>query len=116
AGIVYGGKWDMTMFSWQDIPIPDYSNTFECNQIPPNGQDVTRYCNAEADKLMEQIKGTYDPAKQQALFDRVVRMILADVPTIVLDVYDVGFAHNKNLAGFDPGAFTPFDNLRNVDI
>ncbi|MBV9055597.1 MAG: peptide ABC transporter substrate-binding protein, partial [Candidatus Eremiobacteraeota bacterium] len=45
AGIVYGGKWDMTMFSWQDIPIPDYSNTFECNQIPPNGQNVTRWCN-----------------------------------------------------------------------
>ncbi|MBV9056614.1 MAG: peptide ABC transporter substrate-binding protein [Candidatus Eremiobacteraeota bacterium] len=116
AGIVYGGKWDMTMFSWQDIPIPDYSNTFECNQIPPNGQNVTRYCNAQADQLMEQIKGTYDPVKQQALFDRLVRMIVADVPTTVLDVYDVGFAHNKNLAGFDPGAFTPFDNLLNVDI
>ncbi len=48
GGIVYGGKWDMTMFSWQGLPVPDISNTMECNQIPPNGQNVARYCNAKA--------------------------------------------------------------------
>ncbi len=116
GGIVYGSKWDMTMFSWQDIPMPDYSNTFECNQIPPNGQNVTHYCNKEASKLMEQIKTTYDPKKQAELFAREVRMILADVPTIVLSVLNVGYAHSPNLTGYNPGAFTPFDNIGTVDI
>ncbi|HEV3090122.1 MAG TPA: peptide ABC transporter substrate-binding protein [Candidatus Cybelea sp.] len=116
GGIVYGSKWDMTMFAWQDIPIPDYSNTLECNQIPPNGQNVLHYCNARADALMEKIKTTYDPAEQAKLFDQEVRMVIADCPTIVLAILDTGFTYNPNLTGYNPGAFTPFDNMTNVDI
>lgn len=116
GGIVYNSKWDMTMFSWQDIPIPDYSNTLECNQIPPNGQNVLHYCNHKADALMEQIKGTYDPKKQAALFAEMMRMVLNDVPTIVLSVLDTGFAHSRSLTGYNPGAFTPFDQMDDVDI
>jgi peptide/nickel transport system substrate-binding protein len=116
GGIVYGGKWDMTMFSWQDLPIPDYSNLFESNQIPPNGQNVLHWQNKKADELMEKIKRTYDRNEQAALFGQLEQMILADVPTIVLSVLDAGYAHNKNLTGYDPGAFTPFDQMQNVDI
>jgi len=116
AGIVYGGKWDMTMFSWQDLPVPDFSNLFECNQIPPNGQNVVHYCNHQADELMEEIKQTYDPRKQQQLFARLVRLVLADTPTIVLSILETGYAYDPQLTGYDPGAFTPFDQMLNVDI
>ena len=51
-GIVYGGKWDMTMFAWQTDPIGEISNTLECNQIPPNGQNVTRFCNKQLDDAL----------------------------------------------------------------
>ena len=54
----------MTMFAWQDLPVPDISNTFECNQIPPNGQNVLHYCNAKLDAMLEQIKRTYDEREQ----------------------------------------------------
>ncbi|HZV76420.1 MAG TPA: peptide ABC transporter substrate-binding protein [Candidatus Babeliales bacterium] len=116
AGIVYGGKWDMTEFTWQDLPVPDFSNLFECNQIPPNGQNVLRYCNHQADALMEAIKRTYDPVKQEQLLAQMVRLIVADTPTIVLEILDTGYAHDPNLTGYDPGAFTPFDEMMNVDI
>jgi peptide/nickel transport system substrate-binding protein len=116
GGIVYGGKWDMTMFAWQNVPIPDISNTFECNQIPPNGQDVPHYCNKELDRLLDAVKETYDPAKQAALLAQEMRIIVRDAPTIVLYVLDAGYAHNPKLKGFHPGAFTPFDDMLNVDI
>jgi peptide/nickel transport system substrate-binding protein len=116
GGIVYGAKWDMTMFSWQGLPVADISNTMECNQIPPNGQNVLHYCNAKLDALMEQLKLTYDPKRQAELLAREIRMIVADVPTIVLDVQDVGYAHSPALTGYDPGAFTPFDQMKDVDI
>jgi len=116
GGIVYGGKWDMTMFAWQDPPIPDFSNFYECDQIPPNGQNDTRYCNKELDDLMEEIKATYDPAKQSALLAQEMQIISRDVPTIVLYVLDAGYTYNPKLTGFRPGAFTPFDDMRNVDI
>jgi peptide/nickel transport system substrate-binding protein len=116
GGIVYGSKWDMTMFSWQGLPIADVSNTMECSQIPPNGQNVLHYCNAKLDALLEEVKRTYDERKQAGLLAQEVRMIVADAPTIVLSVLDTGYAHSKNLTGFRPGAFTPFDQMDNVDI
>jgi peptide/nickel transport system substrate-binding protein len=116
GGIVYGSKWDMTMFSWQGLPIADVSNTMECSQIPPNGQNVLHYCNAKLDALLEEVKRTYDERKQAGLLAQEVRMIVADAPTIVLSVLDTGYARSKNLTGFRPGAFTPFDQMDNVDI
>lgn len=116
GGIVYGAKWDMTMFSWQGLPVPDISNTLECSQIPPNGQNVLHYCNAKLDALFEEIKRTYDERRQAVLLGQAVRIVVADVPTIVLSVLDVGYAHPRSLTGFDPGAFTPFDDMLNVDI
>jgi peptide/nickel transport system substrate-binding protein len=115
-GIVYGGKWDMTEFSWQALPVADISNNWECNQIPPNGQNVSHYCNKELDSLLEQVKGTYSLAKQRALLDRESRIIAADVPTIVIYVLQVGYTHSPNLTGFAPNAWTPFDNMLDVDI
>jgi peptide/nickel transport system substrate-binding protein len=116
GGIVYGSRWDMTMFTWQDLPNTDISNLFECNQIPPNGQNVLHYCNPKVDALLEEIKRTYDERRQAQLLDQEMRMIVADVPTIVLDIPDIGYTYNRNLTGFHPGAFTPFDDILNVDI
>jgi peptide/nickel transport system substrate-binding protein len=116
GGIVYGSKWDMTMFAWQDLPVPDISNLFECNQIPPNGQNVLHYCNPKLDAMLERIKRTYDEREQARLLDEEVRTIVNDAPTIVLAILDTGFTYNKNLTGYHPGAFTPFDQMLDVDI
>ncbi|HEY1977953.1 MAG TPA: peptide ABC transporter substrate-binding protein [Candidatus Baltobacteraceae bacterium] len=116
GGIVYGGKFDMTEFSWGALPNPDISNNFECNQIPPNGQNVSHYCNAELDRVLEQIKGTYDEKTQTELLGRAMVIIQRDAPTIVLWVLDQGYAHKPGLTGFNPGPETPFDNMMDVDI
>jgi len=116
GGIVYGAKWDMTMFSWQGLPVADVSNTMECGQIPPNGQNVSHLCDAKLDALLEQIKLTYDGQKQKALLGQAMHIIIDDVPTIVLYVLDSGYTHSRSLTGYDPGAFTPFDGMLNVDI
>jgi peptide/nickel transport system substrate-binding protein len=115
-GIVYGGKWDMTTFSWQATPVADISNNWECNQIPPNGQNVAHFCNKELDDTLEAIKRTYDENKQRVLLDKASRIIIANAPTIVTYVLQVGYTHSPNLSGFNPGAWTPFDNMLNVDI
>lgn len=115
-GIVYGGKWDMTYFSWQSLPVADISNNWECNQIPPNGQNVTHFCNKQLDRMLEEVKGTYDPARQRALLKSELQIIAANVPTIVLDVPQVGFTHSTNLTNFTPNAWTPFDNFMDTDI
>ncbi len=115
-GIVYGGKWDMTYFSWQALPVADISNNWECNQIPPNGQNVSHFCNKDLDAMLEAVKATYDPARQRALLKSELQLIAANVPTIVIDVPQVGFTHSPKLTNFTPNAWTPFDNFLNTDI
>jgi len=115
-GIVYGGKFDITMFSWQALPNADISNNWECNQIPPNGQNVTHYCNKELDAMLERVKNTYDPAVQQQLLAKECKIIADNVPTIVIYVLDQANSYNPNLTGFHPGTWTPFDEMLNVDI
>lgn len=115
-GIVYGGKWDMTTFAWQTDPVGEISNIWECNQIPPNGQNVTRYCNAELDQLLEEFKNTYDTETHRRLLDQEQRIIAANVPTIVLYVRKDANAYDKRLTGWNPGVWTPFDDMRSVDL
>jgi peptide/nickel transport system substrate-binding protein len=115
-GIVYGSKWDMTMFSWQADPVGEISNIWECNQIPPNGQNVSRFCNAQLDALLERFKNTYDVEQHRKILDQEVKLIDAYVPTIVLYVLKVGHAHSPSLTGYHPGAWTPFDQMLDVDI
>ncbi len=115
-GIVYSGKYDMTTYSWSADPNGDLSNIYECNQIPPNGQNAIRYCNPELDKLLEQYKRTYDFEQHKKILDREVKLILGDVPTIVTYIPQFGFSWDKHLTGYAPNSVTPFDDMMNADI
>jgi peptide/nickel transport system substrate-binding protein len=115
-GIVYGGKWDMTMFAWQTDPIGEISNIWECDQIPPNGQNVTRFCNKQLDTLLEQFKLTYNTEAHRKILEQEEKIIAANAASIVLYVWKAGNSYNKNLTGWKPGAWTPFDDMGNVDI
>jgi peptide/nickel transport system substrate-binding protein len=115
-GIVYAGKWDMTFFSWQSLPGVDISNNWECNQIPPNGQNVSHFCNKQLDAWMEEAKATYDENQQRVLLDKEIKLIVENAPTIVMSNPQVGFTYSKGLTGFKPNAWTPFDNMMDVDI
>ncbi len=115
-GIVYGGKFDMTMFSWQADPVGEISNIWECNQIPPDGQNVQHYCNKQLDALLEQFKNTYDENAHRRLLAQEAKIIADNVPTIVLYVLDQSYSYNRNLTGYHPGAWTAFDNVMDADI
>ena len=60
GGIVLGGKFDAIAFSWGVGPLDDLSNNFDCNAIPPNGQNVMHYCNRALDPVLEDFKMHYD--------------------------------------------------------
>src|SRR5579862_1570765 len=115
-GIVYGGKWDMTFFAWQTDPVGEISNLWECNQIPPDGQNVTHFCNKQLDDLLEKFKNTYDPVQHKQILAQEEKIITDNVPTIVLYIWKASNTYNKNLTGWHPGAWTPFDDMMNVDI
>ncbi|HTW85323.1 MAG TPA: peptide ABC transporter substrate-binding protein [Candidatus Sulfotelmatobacter sp.] len=116
GGIVLKGKWDIIVFQWGGDTIGDLSNLYECNQIPPNGQNVVRYCNAQVDAAMEAFKGIYDPKARQKYADIVQEHIANDVPTVIMWIGEDIYGYNSDLKNFHPNQVSPFDDMMNVDI
>jgi peptide/nickel transport system substrate-binding protein len=116
GGIIYSGKYDVAIFAWYTAPNGDVANQFSCDRIPPKGQNIPRYCDREVDRQLVRFISTYNPAEQRAASRIAQERIVADVPTIVLDVREDLFAYNDDLRDFHPNQVTPFDDLVNVDI
>jgi peptide/nickel transport system substrate-binding protein len=116
GGIIYSGKFDMITFSWQMTPDGDMSNLFQCDQMPPSGQNDLRYCDPKTDALLQQEKATYDEPKKKPIIAAAERQIIADAPDIVMFIREDIYSYNSDLTGWKPNNTTPFDDMLNVDI
>ncbi len=116
GGIVYGGKFDVTNFSWGGDPIGDISGQYGCAFIPPNGQNTPRWCDERFDADMAHFKELYEPKARQPYLDDAIARIIDRSPTIVTFVIRDIFAYSRAMTGFHPNALSPFDDFMNVDI
>jgi peptide/nickel transport system substrate-binding protein len=116
GGILYGGKWDVTIFSWQMTPDGDLNPQNSCTLIPPNGQNVTRLCIPALEPLLQQQKTTYSEAGRKAIIAKEVPLIVDNVPYAVVNISEDVHAYNRDLTGWHPNNTTPFDDFLNVDI
>jgi peptide/nickel transport system substrate-binding protein len=116
GGILYGGKYDFAVYPRTLEAVSDVNGLYGCKTIPPNGENATRYCNPQVDRLLSATEASYDQATRRRLFANVQAHIIADAPTIVLFVWKGGYAWNRRVTGFDPPILTPFDDMMNVDV
>jgi peptide/nickel transport system substrate-binding protein len=116
GGILYTGKWDVTLFVWVDDPIGDFSPLYACNEIPPNGQNVVRWCNPKANAAMHAVFAHYDQTQRNA-DDKVLFEALArDRPQFTISGTEEIYIFNKDLKNFHPNDITPFDGAMDWDI
>jgi len=116
GGIVYGGKWDMILFSWGLDPLGDFSTIYACGSIPPAGQNDLRWCNAKATRAMQALYTHYNQADRNN-DDAIVQEALdADVPTMVTSGREDIYVVNRDLRNFAPNGVAQFDDFMNVDI
>ena len=116
GGILYGTKWDVTAFAWQNEAIGDYSQIYACSGFPPNGQNDPRWCSQVADDAMHQLYAHYDQPSRNKDVVTIMNEFHKDNPVMVTyQRYDV-YAYNKDLKNFHPNAVAPFDNFMDVDI
>jgi peptide/nickel transport system substrate-binding protein len=116
GGIVYGGHFDLATFIWSGDPLGDLTGYYACSQVPPNGQNVTHYCNRRVDAAMAKFLTLYTFRERQPYADFIQEQLQSDVPTIVLGIADAILAYNSDLQNFHPNHVDPFDNFMNVDI
>ena len=82
-GIVQRGKFDVAFSAWINGVDPDDSSQFMCDQIPPAGQNIYRYCDPRLDAAERIALGSNDPATRKRAYDTVQRLLAEDVPLIV---------------------------------
>jgi peptide/nickel transport system substrate-binding protein len=116
GGIMYGGKFDVVFFFWGLDPTGYLGNVLLCSNIPPNGQNDDRYCNAQLDTALEAVSETYDPVARRAKVATTVRLLDEQIPQIVMSIRDSIHAYNHDLKNFHPNAIAPFDQMMDVDI
>jgi peptide/nickel transport system substrate-binding protein len=116
SGIIFGGKFDVAMFSWQPNPTGDMARLYSCASNAAWGMNVPRWCNSTADAAMSKFFLTYDLDEQKRLNDIVQQQLVLDVPTFVLRITEDLFAMNSDLQNFHPNAVTAFDDMMDVDI
>jgi peptide/nickel transport system substrate-binding protein len=117
GGILYSGKFDVTLYSWFTNPNGDLTNLYGCDRVPPNGQNVPRYCDRTVvDTGLNRFLASYDETVQRTASRSVQERIARDAPTIVMNAREDVFAFNDDLHGFAPNQVTAFDDLVDADI
>ncbi len=80
GGPVYGGKFQLALYPFENGNDPDVIDQFACSHVPPNGYNKSRFCSREVDFLMTAALQTYDPAKRKAIYVRIERILAQELP------------------------------------
>ncbi len=115
-GIIFSGRYDVTMFSWQLDPFDSMRSILGCDAFPPYGQNNTHYCNEKTDRLMHAFDRSYNPIVQKQLKGGILHALIHDVPLYPLLIRENIWVANADLKHFHPSAASSFDDMMNVDI
>lgn len=86
GGPIYGGTYDMALYSDTVNWDPDVYNFVACDRWYPRGQNIFRFCDPRLDALERAGLQTDDPAARAAIYRSASRLMWNDVPYV--PVYD----------------------------
>ncbi|MDN3577725.1 ABC transporter substrate-binding protein [Chitinimonas viridis] len=111
------GEHDVTIYGWAgDNGDPDNFLTpnLSCSAAE-SGENRSRWCNKEFDKLIDQAKRVTDLKERTKLYEAAQKIFIEEMPwaTLVEPLTTVAF--QKNVVGFKPSPFTN-NNFENVSV
>jgi ABC-type transport system substrate-binding protein len=116
GGIIAGGKFDMVMYSSTLTTVPDLASNFDCTQVPPHGENYTRWCDPRLARLLKTMRVAYDDATIRQAFAQLNGIFVDEAASIQLFVWRGGYAMSDRLRGYHPNALSSFDDMLDVDI
>ncbi len=85
GGPFYGGNYDVALSAFIDnTPDPNHQNTNSADHIPPHGNNISRFRNAEITRLEAQAASTFVTAERKRLYDRIQEIEVSELPYYVL--------------------------------
>lgn len=106
GGILNSGKYDIDLYAWISGTDPDNSSNWMCDQTPPAGNNIARYCSQKVDALERHAFGTFDRSKRKADYAEIERQLIADAPAAFLMQVRLRYAHTPNLKNFKPNGIS----------
>jgi peptide/nickel transport system substrate-binding protein len=81
GGPFYGGKFDVGLSAFINaIPDPSNINVNSEDRVPPHGNNLSAYRNAEVSQLETAAAETFVEADRKRMYDRIQALVLRDVP------------------------------------
>jgi peptide/nickel transport system substrate-binding protein len=103
GGMLYGGKTDVAIFSWLNTtPDPDDTTYINPNRLPPVGQNVSFFQNADIGRWEDDGLATFDPKVRRGFYLKIQRVLIDQVPEYVLNWQAEIDASNVDLNGVRP--------------
>lgn len=115
GGILNTGKFDVIGFGTQFGPI-DGMSQYTCSAVPPAGQNYTHYCDKNVDAVLHDFNTQYSTQGQVRDLNKAMKLLVDDVPTVVIYSREELYAYNRDLKNFHPNNASFFDEMMNVDI
>lgn len=111
GGIVNNGKFDVLWTGWIGGVDPDDDTLWACDQIPPEGYNLSQYCDPRIDAQERIALGSYDPEVRKAAYWRIQSLLDEDVPVDFLFWTHLHDAVRDDLKGYQPApTVTSFSN------
>jgi peptide/nickel transport system substrate-binding protein len=112
GGVYQGGNFDLAWYTMTLGIDPDSSGRFTCGAIPPNGQNYSRYCNAEMDAAQLSGLATFDEDARKRAYARSQQLLARDVPIVFVFWPKDAEAFDQRLRGYAPNPITPAWNAQ----
>jgi peptide/nickel transport system substrate-binding protein len=110
-GPVIQGRYQVSLYDYQGTVDPDASWALGCKQRAPHGFNVSRYCNASVDALLEHAASSFDPAVRLAAYSRVQRQIANDLPYYFICQISEVDVIPTSLQGYQRPLLSPFNSV-----
>ncbi len=83
-GPVYGGKFQMALYSFENGDDPDTTDQFACANVPPGGYNKSRICDPTIDALLARGLSTYDPVLRAATYRALQGVLYRELPIALI--------------------------------
>jgi peptide/nickel transport system substrate-binding protein len=102
GGILNGGKFDLSIYSWVSGADPDNSSQWTCGAIPPAGNNVTRYCTPEMEAAQRVALSSFDRGVRTKAYHTIESLLVRDAPAAFMYYRSLVYAHTPDLQNFTP--------------
>jgi peptide/nickel transport system substrate-binding protein len=111
GGPLFGGKFQLALLDVEMPTDPAMDWLFDCDQFPPNGFNLSRFCDATTNAANAASIATYDSAARARDSVIVQQRVATELPLIPLWEHRLVAVYEPSLHGIDPSPVSPLWNV-----